>query len=264
MASAPARADRGRPVAAETPVPGPIPRYELAAWRANGFVAGITGRGDGEGPGFDLGLWTTEPVGQVMSRWRALRTALPGADAVVLGNQIHGAEVMTVGPARGWLQVEGIDGWVTTTPGTYLAVTVADCIPVYLGVPARGVALLHAGWRGTAAGILQAGLEQLLLASGADPADVIMHCGVGICGRCYEVGSEVMAGCGVRPVGPGPWHVDLREVLAGQAAELGVVLLTVSSWCSAHDRPSFYSHRASSGADGRMVAYLGMPKPGMP
>lgn len=260
MASAPARASRPRPAATETRVPGPVPRYELAGWREQGIVAGITGRGDGEGRGFDLGLWTAEPVGEVMARWRAFRAALPGADAVVLGNQVHGAEVMTVGSARGWLQVEGIDGWVTTTPGTYLAVTVADCIPVYLAVPARGVALLHAGWRGTAAGILTVGLEQLLRASGADPADVLMHCGIGICGPCYEVGSEVMAGCGVPHVGPGPWHLDLRDVLAGHAADLGVGRITVSSWCSAHDQPSFYSHRASRGTDGRMVAYLGIPK----
>ena len=96
--------------------------------------------------------------------------------------------------------------------------------------------------------------------SGADPADVLMHCGIGICGPCYEVGSEVMAGCGVPHAEPGPWHLDLRDVLAGQAADLGVGRITVSSWCSAHDRPSFYSHRASRGTDGRMVAYLGIPK----
>jgi copper oxidase (laccase) domain-containing protein len=156
--------------------------------------------------------------------------------------------------------VEGIDGWVTTTPGTYLGVTIADCIPVYLAVPGRGVALLHAGWRGTAAGILGAGLEQLLLASGGAPSDVIMHCGVGICGSCYEVGSEVMAGCRIPHTGSGPWRVDLRDSLAGQAAGAGVEHITISPWCSAHDRPRFYSHRASGGSDGRMVAYLGMPK----
>ena len=260
MASVPARAERGWPVEAEALAHGSVPRYELAAWRAHGLIAGITGRGEEEGRGFDLGLWTGEPVGQVMARWRSFRAGLPAADAVVLGNQVHGVEVMTVGPVRGWLQVEGIDGWVTTTPGTYLSVTVADCIPVYLAVPARGVALLHAGWRGTAAGILKVGLEQLLRASGAAPADVVMHCGIGICGPCYEVGSEVMTACRVAHGGPGPWHLDLRSVLAGQGAELGVGRISVSAWCSAHDRSSFYSHRASGGSDGRMVAYLGMPK----
>ena len=45
-----------------------------------------------------------------------------------------------------------------------------------------------------------------------------MHCGVGICGSCYEVGSEVVTGLGLPADGPGPWHVDLRERLAAQAA----------------------------------------------
>ena len=145
-----------------------------------------------------------------MSRWRAFRRALPGFDAVVLGNQVHGVGVETIGPGRGWIQVDGIDGWVTTAPGVLLTVTIADCVPVYLLVPDRGVALLHAGWRGTAGGILRAGVERLLAATGAAPADIVMHCGVGICGPCYEVGSEVLTGCGLPADGPGPWHLDLR------------------------------------------------------
>jgi polyphenol oxidase len=244
---------------AEALLPGAVPRFELAEWQARyGLIAGITGRGTAPGRGFDLGLWTDAPVGEVMSRWRTFRHSLPGAESFALGNQVHGIEVMTVGAGRGWTHVEGIDGWVTTTPGTFLTVTVADCIPVYLAVPGRGVALLHAGWRGTAAGILGVGLTRLLEATGSASADVIMHCGVGICGDCYEVGSEVMTGCGVPHVGSGPWHVDLRDCLVDQAAALGVGLVTASSWCSAHDRVRFYSHRASRGTDGRMVAYLGM------
>jgi YfiH family protein len=245
----------------ETPVAGEVPRFELSSWSEKfGVVAGITGRGNGPGRGFDLGLWTAAPVAEVMERWRGFRSALPGADSVVMGNQIHGVEVLTVGAGRGWIQVEGIDGWVTTTPGTFLVVTIADCVPVYLAVPARGLALLHAGWRGTAGGILERGLERLLQATGASPTDAIMHCGVAICGECYEVGSEVMQGCGAAHHGQGPWHIDLRGHLAGQAAALGIERVTTSTWCSAHHHDRFYSHRASHGADGRMVAYLGMPR----
>src|SRR5690349_4512526 len=131
---------------AETPLAGPVPRYEVPGWRAKfGVVAGVTGRGDAAGRGFDLGLWTDAPVSEAMDRWRQFSRAEPGFDHVVLGRQVHGAEIMDAGAGRGWLQVEGIDGWVATVPGTLLTVTVADCIPVYLVAAGRGVALLHAG-----------------------------------------------------------------------------------------------------------------------
>lgn len=247
----------------EEPVAGAPPRFELRRWHEQlGVVAGITGRGSEAGRGFDLGLWSEAPVGEVMSRWRLLRSALPGFTTVALGNQVHGTAVRTAGPAGGWLQVEGVDGWVTTSPGVLLTVTVADCIPVYLVAPGRAVALLHAGWRGTAAGILARGVEALIAASDAPASEIVAHCGVGICGNCYEVGPEVMAGCGAPATGEGPWHLDLREVLARQAEALGLRMVTCSRHCSAHGRPTFYSHRASRGADGRMVAYLGMPEGG--
>jgi YfiH family protein len=240
--------------------PGPLPFYDLPTWRAHGVTAGITGRGAEPGRGFDLGLWSGAPVGEVMSRWLAFRRAQTGFDSVVLGNQVHGVVVETVGRGAGWTHVEGVDGWVTTSRGTLLTVTVADCIPIYLLVPERGVALLHAGWRGTAGRILSAGLSRLVAATGSTPSDVLMHLGIGICGPCYEVGSEVMAGCGVPAPGPGPWHLDLRDQLADQGSRLGIRQVSTSGWCSAHDRPSFYSHRASRGSDGRMVAYLGVPR----
>lgn len=244
----------------ETPVPGPVPRYELKSWRRRfGLVAGITGRGSEEGRGFDLGLWSDAPVGEVMGRWRAFRRALPGFGAVVLGHQVHGIEVETVSGGRGWTHLEGVDGWVTATAGVLLTVTVADCVPVYLTIAGRAIALLHAGWRGTAGGILTGGLERLCRLASAARTDVTMHCGVGICGECYEVGSEVMAGCGMAAEGAGPWHLDLRARLVDQARRAGVHRITVSDWCSAHHRADFFSHRVSRGSDGRMVAYLGIP-----
>lgn len=200
-----------------------------------------------------------------MSRWRAFRSELPQFGTVVLSHQVHRTRVLQHrSPSSGWLQLEGADGHVTDTPGVLLTITVADCIPVYLAVAgqngsARAVGLLHAGWRGTAGGILEQGVGLLCSITSASPANIVMHCGPGICGPCYEVGSEVMTGCGLAAEGPGPWHVDLREQLAGQARRLGVGEVTVSDQCTAHYRPRFYSHRASGGSDGRMVAYLGIP-----
>ena len=246
----------------EVPQPGPVPRFEIPHWRERlGVVAGVTARGEGAPPGFDLGLRTRQPVGEVMARWEAFRRVEAGFHRFVLGHQVHGAVVAWHGRGSGWTVVDELDGHLTTETGVLLLVTVADCVPVYLVAPGQAVGLLHAGWRGTAAGILERGVAELL-AVGCSPRNIVMHLGVGVCGDCYEVGSEVMIGCGVPAPGSGPWHLDLRALLVERARRAGLEQITVSSWCSAHDRPRFYSHRASGGSDGRMVAYLGIPSPG--
>ena len=246
-----------------------VPRLELREWAERyGVVAGITGRGrsgfgDGRAGGFSLGLWSEENVGQVMTRWRAFRAAFrPAFGAVILSHQVHGSAVRWHRQADdGWLVLDGVDGHATGSRGVLLAITVADCVPVYLVVPEKGVvALLHAGWRGTAGAILERGVELLEEEACATASDIVMHCGVGICGECYEVGSEVLAQLGAHlPPEAASGHVDLRDLLARQAQRLGLTEVTCSPWCSAHDRAQFFSHRASGGRDGRMVAYLGMP-----
>lgn len=246
---------------AESPVSDPtVPRLELTEWAEQyGLVAGITTRGSGAG--FSLGLWTDEPVGQVMTRWRAFRAAFGERfPAIVLSHQVHGTSVVWHGAAAaGWQITDGIDGHVTAAPGLLLTVTVADCIPVYLVVPQKRVAaLLHAGWRGIAGHILERGIELLRREAHCRMGDIVMHCGVGICGACYEVGSEVYERLIGRTTNAAV-HVDLRAVLAAQGEELGLGETSVSPYCTAHDHARFFSHRASGGHDGRMVAYLGWP-----
>ncbi|MBI1723027.1 MAG: laccase domain-containing protein [Gemmatimonadetes bacterium] len=240
-----------------------VPRAELVEWRERfGLVAGITERGAGEG--FSLGFWTGEPVGVVMGRWQALRDAFrPGFGALQKAHQVHGTAVLWhQGVGQGWHVADAGDGHATTQSGLLLAVTVADCIPVYLTTSdGRAVALLHAGWRGTAAGVLEAGVRALLAASNGSPRDVVMHCGVGICGACYEVGEEVASAVLGEGASRGKQRLDLRAALCRRAEALGVGEVTVSPLCSSCHRDRFFSHRASVGKDGRMVAYLGIPKP---
>ena len=244
----------------EIEIPGLVPRLEIPGWHERfGVFAGITGRGAGAS-GFDLGLWTgtAEPVGAVMERWSRFRTASTGFHAVVSAHQIHGTGVGWHGDGEGWRLLEGLDGHLTATPGVLLTVTVADCIPVYLVDPVRRiVGLLHAGWRGVAGGIMAHGVR-LMEAHGSAASQITMHCGVGICGNCYEVGADVMTACDLDGDGPGPWQLDLRNSLSAQARSLGVENISTSHYCSAHDHGFFYSHRASGGQDGRMVAYLGL------
>ena len=248
-------AQHAAPVLQEQPVGDvALPRLELSEWAERyGLVAGITTRP------LSLGLWSEEPVGQVIGRWRAFGAAFANRfPAVVLSHQVHGTAVQWHEPLpEGWLILDGIDGHATNAPGVLLTITVADCIPVYLAVPRKGVlALVHAGWRGTVGGILERAVDLLKSRGFARASDIVMHCGVGICGECYEVGSEVADQFGR----PESTHLDLRGILAQQAHGLGVRDVSISPWCSAEERERFFSHRASRGRDGRMVAYLGRPR----
>lgn len=242
-----------------------VPRAELAEWRERfGLFAGLTLRG--EHGGFSLGLLTEEPIGQVMGRWRAFLQAMrPGFPAVQLARQAHTAAVAWhEGVAPGWHVADELDGHASAQRGLLLAVTVADCVPVYLAAPeGRAFGLLHAGWRGVAAGILESGVGLLAAHAGVGAERIAVHLGVAICGGCYEVGPEVVQAVEGRRVGRAA-RLDLRGVLAARAAGLGVRAVTRSPHCTACERDRFFSHRGSSGRDGRMVAYLGRPLDGVP
>lgn len=235
---------------------------EIPDWRARfGVVGGVTTRGTPEAP-FDLGLTGEVPVGRAMAQWAAFRSAEPGFPLVALGRQVHGTEVVWHEGGRGWLVMDGIDGHATGAPGILLTVTIADCTPVYLVDPSRGaLAILHAGWRGASGRILERAVRLLAGRVGSTPADILMHCGVSICGACYEVGSEVFEAFGLAVPAAGRGALDVRRELVAQAESLGIGEVSVSTWCSGHDGGLFHSHRRSGGRDGRMVAYLGIPLP---
>lgn len=250
----------------EIPVPGSVPLWEVPGWRDRfGVVAGITGRGSDPAAPFDLGLWTSEPVGEVMHRWRAFRAAFPEFRSSVLAHQVHGERVLWHERlASGWTLIDGADGHATATPGQLMLITVADCLPVYLAAPEqRAIAIVHAGWRGTACGILARAVEMLKNHVSVHSHDIVMHCGVGISGRQYEVGADVLQAVDKPVPLSGHSHLDLRELLAEQGTRLGIGEISTSSWCTASRRDLFFSHRGSGGSDGRMVAYLGFPPAGV-
>jgi YfiH family protein len=239
----------------ETPAPGPVPRLELADWATRfGVVAGITTRAHD----FNLGLTTDAPARDVTEHWRQLASAMrPAFPSMVGGLQVHGTTIAVHrAGVGGWTIKDGVDGHVTTERGVLLLVSVADCVPVYLCHPQRGtLGLLHAGWRGTAAGMLEAGIAAMVKL-GASAGEIVMHCGVAICGSCYEVGPEVIrAVSGV--AAEFAQVLDLRGELARRGHALGISDVSISPWCAAHDSGEFFSHRRSGGKDGRMLAYLG-------
>jgi copper oxidase (laccase) domain-containing protein len=137
-------------------------------------------------------------------------------------------------------------------------VTVADCVPVFFVEPDRRLlGLAHAGWRGTAAGVVEATLEALE-AQGSDLAGLHVHLGPAICGKCYEVGPEVLEALGIEDVSVKT--VDLRARIAEAAISGGVSpgRLTASTACTRCRSGNFYSYRGGDRGL-RNVAFLGWP-----
>jgi YfiH family protein len=222
------------------------PRERVASFAVLGLTAFTTTRDAGS-----YGVTDDAPVQQVNDRWFALLRATGGRMASA--HQVHGAKVVTHTPGwDGWLRVDSADGHATAHHDTALVVTIADCVPVFIGHPKGASALLHAGWRGVAGGILDAGLRALA-AMGCSARDVVVHLGPAVCGACYEVGPDVYAQL-MRRSSDRSATVDLRALLADQARLAGVKNVEASACCTRCSNERFYSHRA--GDSGRQVAVI--------
>lgn len=202
-----------------------------------------------------FGLATDESAAQVMSRWRTLREELePGGARLASATQVHGARVVVHDSTwEGWLRVDAADGHVAADRGLALAVTVADCVPVFIAHPSGAVALLHSGWRGTAARIVERGIAALAQ-RGFSGSELRIHLGPSICGNCYEVGPDVFGQLTGSSSSGGSRCVDLRSLIADQARAAGVRHLTTSAYCTRCDNDRFYSHRC--GDAGRQIAVI--------
>lgn len=239
-----------------------VPLWTHPGWadRFPWLVQGTTGGGESDSP-FDLGLSGEQPVGAVLARWREVRRET-GMEAAVHARQVHGAEIAAhrSGLAPGLLVMEGVDGHLTDRDSLLLSVSVADCVPVFLADErCRVIGLLHAGWRGTAAGILERAIERLGRDFGSRPESLWVHCGPAICGECYEVGPEVHAA--VRPARQPPSRphpIDLRRALLERVLAVGVPTghVSLSGHCTRCGPGSFFSHRG--GSVGRQMGLLGI------
>ncbi|HSH76883.1 MAG TPA: polyphenol oxidase family protein [Longimicrobiales bacterium] len=222
------------------------------------LVQGTTTKGAGSDPR-DFGLFSGgAPGGDVRRNWDRL-IAVTGMGGAVHARQVHRAEVRFHGSRGRGLRLAGAcDGHATDAVGLLLAVSTADCVPVFLVAPvARMVAVVHAGWRGAAAGILERGIALVTERADCGVAGVHVHLGPAICGECYEVGPEIFRALG-QPAPPAPRPIDLRAVLGTRAVDAGVdpSKLTTSLHCTRCTGSGLYSHRG--GDRGRQVGYVGI------
>jgi hypothetical protein len=172
------------------------------------------------------------------------------------GGQVHGNHVLAhEGHWDGWLRGGEADGHFAPKRGTAVAVTVADCVPVFVAHPSGASQVLHSGWRGTVANIVTVGLT-MMKAAGHRLDDARVHLGPAICGKCYEVSPDVYAQL-TGSVVDRPTPVDLRAIQASQARELGVRHISISAFCTRCNNDRFYSHRA--GDSGRQIGVIVAP-----
>jgi YfiH family protein len=228
---------------------------ELSSARA-AFSARLGGVSEGPFTSLNLGRLTGDLPDAVRENRHRLAAAI-GIDPerVLIGRQVHGAEVVRhdqppeprvyANPAPGLPEA---DGQATALPNMAPLVFVADCLPVALAGPG-GVAMIHCGWRGLAAGIVERGVEEVEARAAA------VGPGIGPC--CYEVGDEVLGA--FEPLGPGLAEgrmLDLRLVARGLLQRAGVESIEISELCTSCQPELFFSHRRDGDRTGRQAGLV--------
>jgi polyphenol oxidase len=186
-------------------------------------------------------VFSTRSAGSAKESHARLATAVGIApERVAINRQVHGAE-LRVHEATGAeiATIPEADGHVIPEPGTAGLVYVADCLPVALAGPG-GVAMLHCGWRGLAAGIVARG------AAAVDATQAAVGPGIGPC--CYEVGDEVLGAFAALGGGIATDRMlDLAEVATRLLRQAGIEEVESAALCTCCEEDLFFSHRRDGG-----------------
>jgi hypothetical protein len=177
-------------------------------------------------------------------------------------NQVHGDRVhLVTGPGG----VDGCDALISRTPGILLVVSVADCTPILVAdIKNKAVAAIHAGWRGTAAGIVDKTLRSMHEHFGTTGADCIAFVGTCIDECSFEVGQEVaeqFSGSFKRfDENKQKYFVDLKKANAAQLQAFGIPddHIEISPYSTVLHNSDYFSHRLEKGTTGRMWGYIGI------
>lgn len=206
---------------------------------------------------------------QAVARNRALlRETLQLQREPVWLQQVHGTAVVVVEAEQGSdaspesIERPVADACVIRGRGQVAVVQTADCLPILLASDdSDEIAAIHAGWRGLAAGVIEA----TLAAMRASPAAIHGWLGPAIGARAFEVGPEVRAAfvdadpdaaaCFVRGRAD-RWHADLAGLARRRLAALGVALVSGGDWCTVAVAEEFHSYRRDGDRSGRLATLI--------
>lgn len=211
----------------------------------------------------NLGLYTPDKPDHVQAnRRRFFRAVGANLDQIVGARQVHGRAILRVDTPG---EYDGYDGFITRQKGIALTITVADCCPVLLYDPVQqAIGAVHAGWRGTVAGIASNAVEAMVDAFGTRPADLIAYVGVCIDRSSYEVDADVAdhfsQAYKLWDEDRKKYYLDIKKANRDQLIDAGLAAgqVGLSPWCTYRNNEHFFSHRREKGRTGRGMALIAM------
>ncbi|MCY7349567.1 MAG: peptidoglycan editing factor PgeF [Cytophagaceae bacterium] len=207
----------------------------------------------------NLGLSTGDVRKNILENRRRFFTGL-GIDPaqVATSHQVHGEQILyadTPGHRQGY------DALITNQPGVFVAVSIADCTPILVYDSKNGaVAAIHAGWRGTVAGIVSKTLHDMAARFGTQAADCYAYVGTCIDECAFEVGADVAEHFtdAFKRFDPKKqkFFVDLKAANHAQLRAFGIPdsQLEISPFSTVGHNADYFSHRLERGQTGRMMA----------
>ncbi|MBP1751674.1 MAG: laccase [Geobacteraceae bacterium] len=256
---------------------GKVQYLEPAKFAAKGVsVQGFTTRHEGVSrspyKSLNLGLNTLDSPHHVEGNRSILaRHFNADLERLVTVIQVHGDDILVIDEPNTdythFLKVE-CDGIITNQPGVMIGICVADCFPVLLLDPVRRVAAaLHAGWKGSAAGIAGKGVKALVRMFDSDPRDILAAVGPGIGPCCYEVDTVVMEAftkngqdwnAFAEDTGAGKYRLDLSEANRRQLLGAGIPdgNMEIEKLCVSCNKERFFSYRRDGGETGRQMGFI--------
>jgi YfiH family protein len=229
--------------------PAPKNVRALLTTRAGGVSSGAFAT-------LNLASHVADDPASVAENRRRLRAHLPSEPLWLA--QVHGSRVVCAEESVAGVEA---DGAFSRRPGVVCAVLTADCLPVLLCDAAGSVvAVAHAGWRGLAAGVIEA----TAAAMGPPPSRLLAYLGPAIGPQVFEVGGEVreeflahsaQTGQAFVAARDGKWLCDLYMLARQRLAALGVTRVFGGGWCTVGDTERFYSYRRQR-VTGRMAALI--------
>lgn len=244
---------------------------------AHGFTTRAGGVSEGIYASLNLGANRGDRPERVRENYGRVCSAL-GVDMgkMVFSSQVHGDQIRCVTTADMGKGLDrrvdyDADGLITDVPGITLTVFGADCLTILLCDPVRRViGAVHAGWRGTAMGIVERAVEKMVALYGCRPADMVAAIGPGISRCCFETGEDVpnamtaALGAAALPYisagAEGKFKVDLKGIntLRLNRSDILSTNIDISGDCTLCKPDKYWSHRYTKGERGSQAALISL------